>query len=175
VRKGASDGLYGAPVVEVLRRIWLASEQPCGKRLVAMRELWLPPYEQEYGKLTTAVRARVRSIGAAQADRLRAPRKVGSRRGRCATKPGEMLKHQISTRPTTEHHPARLPGGRHGGPLRRSGGGVYLERHLSRHLQRLNGHPRRLEQLRRRRGGGHARRGLQAALALLVLGCDNGV
>lgn len=97
VRKGRPP-LYGVAVVEVLRRIWLASEQPCGKRLVAMRELWLPPYEQEHGKLTPAVRARVLSISAAQADRLLAPHKVGSRRGRCATRPGGLLKHQIAIR-----------------------------------------------------------------------------
>ncbi len=32
---------YGPEVAEVLWRIWKVAEQPCGKRLVAMLELWL--------------------------------------------------------------------------------------------------------------------------------------
>src|SRR5258706_15194060 len=34
---------YGPEVVEGLWAIWKAAEQPCGKRLAAMLELWLPP------------------------------------------------------------------------------------------------------------------------------------
>jgi hypothetical protein len=97
VRKGR-PALYGAEVVEVLVRIWKAAEQPCGKRLVAMLGLWLPYDEQEHGPLTPAVRRRVLGISAAQADRLMAPYKLGSRRGRCGTKPGGLLKHQIPIR-----------------------------------------------------------------------------
>jgi hypothetical protein len=61
VRKGRPP-LYGPEVVEVLLRIWKAAEQPCGKRLVAMLELWLPYDEQEHGRLA-ATTARSSSTG----------------------------------------------------------------------------------------------------------------
>src|SRR6187431_938952 len=98
VRKGRPP-LYGPPVAQVLWRIWKASEQPCGKRLVELLKLWLPHYEKEYGKLTAPLRAKVLAISAAQADRLLAPRKArGGARGRCGTKPGSLLKHHIPIR-----------------------------------------------------------------------------
>src|SRR5258706_3206346 len=65
VRKGRPP-LYGPQVVEVLRRIWKAAEQPCGKRLVASLELWLPYEELEHGRLAPAVREKVLGISAAQ-------------------------------------------------------------------------------------------------------------
>jgi hypothetical protein len=101
--------LYGKEEQEVLWRIWKAAEQPCGKRLVAMLELWLPYYEREYGKLPARVRRRVCSISAAQCDRLLAPRKAQSKaRGRCGTKPGGLLRNQIPIR--TEHWDVSAPG-----------------------------------------------------------------
>ncbi|CAN5484679.1 hypothetical protein BH09VER1_BH09VER1_55300 [soil metagenome] len=47
VRKGRPPR-YGAEVEEDLWRIWQAAEQPCGKRMAALREWWLPPYEKRY-------------------------------------------------------------------------------------------------------------------------------
>jgi hypothetical protein len=90
--------VYGPEVVEVLVRIWKASEQPCGKRLVEMLPLWLPYEEKEHGKLAPAVRKKVLEIGPAQIDRLLKPHKIGTRRGRCGTKPGGLLKNQIPIR-----------------------------------------------------------------------------
>lgn len=47
---------YDHPLLlEVLRRIWLASDQLCGKRLKAALPLWLPHYEAEHGTLPEAV------------------------------------------------------------------------------------------------------------------------
>jgi hypothetical protein len=90
---------YGDEVVEVLWRIWKVAEQPCGKRLVAMLELWLPPYEREYGKLSRETRAKVLGVSAAQADRLLANRKARTKgRGRSGTKPGGLLKTHIPIR-----------------------------------------------------------------------------
>jgi hypothetical protein len=98
VRKGRPPE-YGVEVVEVLWRIWKVSEQPCGKRLVAMLELWLPHYEAEHGRLSPKVRKQLRAISAAQADRLLAPRKAQCKhRGRSGTKPGSLLKHHIPIR-----------------------------------------------------------------------------
>jgi hypothetical protein len=86
-------------VVEVFWRLWKAAEQPCGKRLAALRELWLPHYEKEYGKLAAELRRKVLQISPAQIDRLLASRKVrAGGKGRCGTKPGGLLKNQIPIR-----------------------------------------------------------------------------
>lgn len=98
VRKGRPPE-YGSEVVEVLLSIWKVSEQPCGKRLVAMLELWLPHYEAEHGKLSLKMRQQLGAISAAQVDRLLAPRKAQCQhRGRSGTKPGSLLKHHIAIR-----------------------------------------------------------------------------
>ena len=98
VRKGRPP-LYGAQVEVVLWRIWKAAEQPCGKRLVALLELWLPYYEREYGKLSARLREKLLGISAAQADRLLTARKARCRpHGRCGTKPGSLLKTHIPIR-----------------------------------------------------------------------------
>ncbi len=90
---------YGKEVEEVFWRIWKVAEQPCGKRLAAMRELWLPHYEALHGKLTAALREKVKAISPAQIDRLLAPRKVRyGGKGRCGTKPGGLLKNHIPIR-----------------------------------------------------------------------------
>ena len=107
VRKGRPP-VYGEQVAEVLARIWKAAEQPCGKRLVASLELWLPYNELENGPLTPAIREKVLAISPAQADRLLAPHKTVSRRGRCGTKPGGLLKHQIPIR--TDSWDVTVPG-----------------------------------------------------------------
>jgi hypothetical protein len=48
-KAGVSKGrppVYGKEVEEVLYRIWKAAEQPCGKRLAQLRELWIEGYEK---------------------------------------------------------------------------------------------------------------------------------
>lgn len=50
VSKGR-PALYGMEVEEVLHWIWQAAEQPCGKRLAQLRELWMPGYEKRDEKL----------------------------------------------------------------------------------------------------------------------------
>lgn len=107
VRKGRPP-VYGREVEVVLHRIWRAAEHPCGKRLAQLRGLWLAGYQKRYGRLPTAVLAKVMAISAAQIDRLLAPRKVRSGKGRCGTKPGGLLKTQIPIR--TEHWEVDRPG-----------------------------------------------------------------
>lgn len=90
---------YGAEVVEVLKRLWQAAEQPCGKRLAALRQGWLPYYEEEHGKLSSGVRRSVLKVSAAQIDRLLRPYKAkAGARGRGGTRPGSLLKTQIPIR-----------------------------------------------------------------------------
>lgn len=97
VRKGR-PAAYGLEVEQVIMRIWKAAEQPCGKRLAQLRELWLPGYEKRYGLLDREIRSKVLAISAAQIDRLLARHKVRGGKGRCGTKPGGLLKMQIPIR-----------------------------------------------------------------------------
>src|SRR4029079_5817576 len=50
-RRGGPRPRYGSAERVVLQAIWLAAEQPCGKRLQAALALWLPHYEAERGAL----------------------------------------------------------------------------------------------------------------------------
>lgn len=77
-------------------RLAKAADWPCGKRLAAIKKLWLPHYEGAYGKLAAEVREQLESISSAQIDRLLAPYKV--KRGKSWTKPGSILKAQIPIR-----------------------------------------------------------------------------
>ena len=108
-RRGGSLPVYGEPERAVLRAIWLAAEQPCGKRLVAALPVWLPYYEKRYGKLEPTLRRRLRRASAATIDRLLAScrAKLGGR-GRCGTRPGTLLRSQIPVR--TEHWEVEGPG-----------------------------------------------------------------
>ena len=67
--------IYGDAEKQVIKNIWKASEQPCGKRLkITIRE-WLPAYEKRHGSLDDDVRRRVLTISPAQLDRLLAGEK----------------------------------------------------------------------------------------------------
>lgn len=107
--KSGSKPKYQEAEGAVLKTIWLADEQPCGKRLQVAVPLWLPDYEREHGPVESEVRGRLLQMSAATMDRLLAPAKVrlGSR-GRCGTRPGTLLRKQIPIR--TEHWDVAGPG-----------------------------------------------------------------
>ena len=108
-RRGGPRQRYGEAERAVLKAIWLAAEQPCGKRLKAALALWLPHYEAERGVLDGALRARVLAPSAATIDRLLAPCRVAlGSRARCGTRPGTLLRKQIPVR--TEHWDVAGPG-----------------------------------------------------------------
>jgi len=87
---------YGPEVVTVLKRIWLAAEQMCSKRLKAALPLWLPHYERKYGALPEATRQRVLALSPATMDRLLKPiRAKSGRKGLSGTRPGTLLRQQI--------------------------------------------------------------------------------
>lgn len=86
------------PVVET---IWLAAEQPCGKRLAPILRQWLPFYELRHGLLSGRQRKLVREISAATLDGLLAPARAQHGRGRCGTKPGSLLRSEIPIRTGT--------------------------------------------------------------------------
>ena len=86
----------------VVRAIWLAAEQPCGKRLAPALPLWLPHYQRLHGRLSAKQRELLRAISPATLDRLlAAARTTHPLRGRCGTKPGGLLKTQIPIRTGT--------------------------------------------------------------------------
>jgi hypothetical protein len=86
----------------VIKAIWLAAEQPCGKRLAPALKTWLPHYERHHEKLNAKQRRKLRSVSPATVDRLLAPARAKHRpRGRCGTKPGSLLKIQIPIRTGT--------------------------------------------------------------------------
>lgn len=109
LRRGGPRRRYGEAEREVLKPIWMAAEQPCGKRLHAALGLWLPYYETEHGDLEEALRVRLLQLSAATIDRLLVPvRVVMGNRGRCGTRPGTLLRKDIPVR--TEHWDVAGPG-----------------------------------------------------------------
>jgi hypothetical protein len=100
---------YNQPVLlAVLRKLWLATDQMCSKRLVVAMPLWLPHYETRFGALDEPIRAKLAGISAASIDRLLKPIRVQHPKGLSGTRPGTLLKNQIPLR--TAHWDITLPG-----------------------------------------------------------------
>ena len=57
-KRGGSQAIYGEAEREVIKAIWLAAEQPCGKRLKAALKVWLPHYEKRRGRLAAELEAK---------------------------------------------------------------------------------------------------------------------
>ena len=85
----------------MVRHIWLTAEQPCGKRLATILGQWLPYYERHYGELSSRQRKLLRHVSPATLDRLLAPARAEYVRGRCGTKPGNLLRTEIPIRTGT--------------------------------------------------------------------------
>jgi hypothetical protein len=100
---------YEGEVLAVLERVWLASDQLCGKRLKAALPAWLPHYEAEYGLLAVPIRGALETISAASIDRVLAPLRARMQpKGRGGTKPGRWLKNQIPIK--TDQWDEKRPG-----------------------------------------------------------------
>lgn len=83
-------------LLKALKRIWLATDQMCSKKLVAAIPLWLPFYE---GKISAEVTQKLLAISPATIDRLLLPARVRShKKGLGGTKPGRLLRNQIPIR-----------------------------------------------------------------------------
>ena len=108
-RRPGRPSQYNQPaLLAVLRRIWLATDQMCSKRLVAAMPLWLPPYEMRFGALGGVARSKLTGISPASIDRLLKPVRMQHPKGLSGTKPGTLLKYQIPIR--TTHWDITLPG-----------------------------------------------------------------
>jgi len=95
-RPGRKRVYRSAELLTALRRLWLATDQICSKKLVAAIPLWLPFYEGTYEKLSATTTDQLLSVSAATIDRRLAPTRAKTRpRGRCATKPGRLLRNHF--------------------------------------------------------------------------------
>jgi hypothetical protein len=92
-----------------LKRIWLASDQLCSKRLKEAIPAWLPSYEASYGVLSDDVKEKFLSMSTGTLDQQLKPyRAQYKRRGFTGTKPGYLLKNQIPIK--TDHWDVTKPG-----------------------------------------------------------------
>ncbi len=96
-KKRGKPSKYNKPEVLVpLKKIWLAANLPCSKRLKAILPLWLKSYAQEFGGLPLGVVKALLRISAPTIDRLLKPVRAKHKgRGRATTKPGTLLRKQI--------------------------------------------------------------------------------
>lgn len=91
-----------------LKDIWLACDQPCGKRLKEAIPCWLPHYAKAYSELEKSVYDELIKMSASTIDRLLKPLKAKHKRSWCGTKPGSILKKQIPVQ--TEQWDVEKPG-----------------------------------------------------------------
>lgn len=82
-------------LLEPLKKIWLATDQLCGKRLKEALPLWLLHYEKHHDVLEPEVLSQLHSMSAATIDRLLKPLRSRYHKGLSGTKPGSLLKSQI--------------------------------------------------------------------------------
>ncbi len=103
-------GLYrdDEALLLALKRLWFATDQMCSKKLKAALPLWLPFYAKQFEPLEPNVEAKLLRISSASIDRLLRPVKITSKKGRCCTKPGTLLKNQIPIK--TDHWDVSKPG-----------------------------------------------------------------
>jgi len=83
-------------ILKPLKRIWLAANLPCSKRLKVILPLWLPGYMQSFGPLPSKTSEALLKISPATIDRLLLPTRITyTRRGRSTTKPGTLIRKQV--------------------------------------------------------------------------------
>jgi len=93
-------------ILAFLKRLWIASNLACGKRLKAMIPLWLPFDDTGISQTNQKLLLR---ISAATIDRLLTPlRSRYTKKGLATTKPGSLLKKHIPIK--TNQWDERIPG-----------------------------------------------------------------
>lgn len=110
-RRGRSS-TYESSDIRVLKAVWLAAGQPCGKRLAGdMLKLWLASWckHQEAALPAEQVR-RIEGISAAQIDRELAPYRSAGRRRRIGSSALAAMQREVAVRcePWTETAPGAL-------------------------------------------------------------------
>lgn len=109
-RRGASSTYTGEDIT-VLKAVWLAAGQPCGKRLAGqMLQLWLSSWQKHHGRLPDEQSTRIGSISAAQIDREMAPYRSAGKRRRIASSALAAMQREVLVRcePWAETAPGAL-------------------------------------------------------------------
>ena len=102
-RAGRPQKYEAALLLEPLKAIWLAGQQPCGRRLKAMMPEWVPGYEAYHRGLSSGVKEQLLEASSATLDRLLKPVRAQHRRASRGTKPGTMLRKEIPIRGGSWH------------------------------------------------------------------------
>jgi hypothetical protein len=97
IKMGRPREYHSDTLLPILKPIWFAANQPCGCRLRAMLEEWVPAYEADHRRLDRDVRRALLSASARSLDRLLAPLRAAHSR-RSSTRPGTMLRQSIPIR-----------------------------------------------------------------------------
>jgi len=98
-RSGPKVTYLPAQMLPVLKAVWLASDQLCGKLLKAALPEWLQHQERRSAPLPEAFKEKILKISPAQIDRLLRPLRVQHpKKGLSATRPGTLLRHAVPTR-----------------------------------------------------------------------------
>jgi hypothetical protein len=88
------DNVY----LEPLKRIWLLTDQLCGKRLKMALPIWLPFYGEAFSALDEEIYTGLLAMSAATIDRILAPLRTQYKRSYGGTKPGSILKKHIAVK-----------------------------------------------------------------------------
>ena len=95
-KRGKPPVYQNEAIGKPLKKIWLAANLPCSKRLKVILPLWLPGYVQLFGQLPADVATALLRISPATIDRiLKTIRIHYTKRGRSTTKPGTLLRKKI--------------------------------------------------------------------------------
>src|SRR5512143_2407348 len=95
-KRGKHSIYHKTSILKPLKRIWLAANLPCSKRLKVILPLWLPGYVQSFGPLSSKISEALLKISSATIDRLLLPTRIKyKKRGRTTTKPGTLIKKHI--------------------------------------------------------------------------------
>jgi hypothetical protein len=94
--RGAKPTYEPEIYLPIIKPIWLAADQICGKRLKVVLQDWVNFYEDEFGQIVGPIKHKLLQISSATLDRLLKPIKINHKgRGISGTKPGSILKNQI--------------------------------------------------------------------------------
>ena len=95
-KRGKPPVYQNEAILNPLKKIWLAANLPCSKRLKVMLPIWLPGYVELFGELSPAVTSALLNISPPTIDRILKPIRIHyTKRGRSTTKPGTLLRKQI--------------------------------------------------------------------------------
>jgi len=109
-RRGARSTYTGEDIT-VLKAVWLAAGQPCGKRFAGeMLHLWLDSWQKHHGMLAVDQSSRIEKISAAQIDREMAAYRTAGRKRRIASSALAAMQREVVVRcePWTESAPGAL-------------------------------------------------------------------